>query len=183
MDRSDPFRNPDGIKTTARPLIQIGPSAHRKISCLAMPQRRDFISAPTVKDAARCIPSAKARLRAEMKAASERFTDETVVFLLSAGAFGKAIAHEIYYEERGIRSKDVVLDIGSSLDALAGIGSRDYNSKWKENCKNPNVLMALDCKSCHKNCGAAATCSVTCDKFLAEIGRLWGLRKCVPLWF
>ena len=50
--------------------------------------------------------------------------------------------HEFWRTNPILYKKDVVISVGTVLDTLGGIGSRDYNSDWKVNCEKSRAMFA-----------------------------------------
>lgn len=65
------------------------------------------------------------RIEAEMRKTSQAHPDEKIVFLIAAGLTTNLLVNDLFDD---VGQKDVMLDVGSSLDLFAGVQSRAYNS-------------------------------------------------------
>lgn len=146
------------INDRQRPIALVGPDWMRDWRPCGwfphiseQPGKWTFIQGPTVRQSGFCSWQTQVRVAREMvKVSTEKFPNESVIFLMAAGPFGKFLANDIFLWS-DVGKKDVVIDVGSSLDAMAGRkGTRSYNVDPKKNCKQ--FFEAMPCESCKKDC-------------------------------
>jgi len=145
-DSADAWR---GLAEGKRPAVVVGPPHARKISCRWASTRAAFIPALLPAENRVCDANATARLRADILRQSRRFPEETVVFLMASGTWGRVLIAKLSIDEPELK-KDVFFDVGSTVDAVGGKASRDYNRDWKRNCQRFSA--ALTCQDCELRC-------------------------------
>ena len=109
------------------------------------------ILGPNPIESRRCDVAVENRIYQQMMWFSgTKFVGESIVFLFAAGPFGKVMMHDFFLHTK-LGAKDVILDVGSTLDALTGEpGSRDYNRDVDKNCLSS---AGMNCQFCRRYCG------------------------------
>lgn len=154
----------------SRPTVIVGPTFLQSVSCAFLPSRVGFIQGPSAGESQSCNAETENRILTQMDSISRSFPQDSVIFLMSAGPFGKIISGSFFFGTGGVdetqkmrkrlAKKDVFLDTGSALDAAAGHATRDYNGNWKKNCESFGA--ALLCQTCAEKCDAKY-CSANCQ--------------------
>lgn len=124
-----------------RPTVLVGPQHLNTLSCMLNHKAFFEIPIPTrgCGDVDRLVP--------KLVKFSEKFPDDSVLFIVAGGSVGKMIAYRAF---ESLRDKDMFVDVGASLDAYAGKTSRDYNHDLRKFCKESKPWMAYD--ACEKHC-------------------------------
>lgn len=141
------------ITKNERPLVIIGPPHVKHISCAWFPTRIAFIPAIPPGLSAKC--SGEQPLIEAVLAASARFPKQTVIFLSAVGPWGKVVLARAALEMEELH-KDVFLDLGSTMDAIGGHPSRDYDRNPASNCQA--FGKAMTCSTCHRVCTNKTIC-------------------------
>lgn len=127
-----------------------------------------YIHGPIPEESGACDKRGHFRLSEMMTTVSQKMhPDTTVVFLFAGGPFAKTIVRELFLNpEISLGNKDVIIDVGATLDAMAGKGgTRKWNGNVAENCEQ--FAEGMPCDYCREHCGGmglggrCASCS--CD--------------------
>ena len=105
---------------------------------------------------------------ARIVALSAEHAEEGLVFVLAGNFMVKAAAY-LAWHVASVRAKDSFIDVGSSLDAYAGVRSRDYNQDLQRFCHEALEWFAHDV--CLRECEpfiGSRQCSKVVDMTLEE---------------
>ena len=121
-----------------------------------------FLPAPTGEESSRCDGSVRKELEERtLEISAQKHPNETVLFLVASGVWGKGVFLKLFLET-GIGAKDIVLDVGSTLDAMAGeFGTRDYNRDAEHNCRE--FAEGMPCDICRRRCGGRGCLGCKCE--------------------
>jgi hypothetical protein len=125
----------DDKANNTRPVVLVGEAHTNKLSTLL--QHKLWIDS-------RFAMSRANEILEEMLKASQRWPVDNVVFLVAVHIVGRTIGEQAYQK---IGRKDTIIDIGSSLDPLAGVLSRDYHSKARAGVCKALPCFAIGCQT------------------------------------
>lgn len=151
-----------------RPLVIIGPSEARHLSCRFLPTRVGFIEAPNKEEGTVCSSAAEKHIVEQMyDFSANKFPNESVVFAFAGDVpFGKLVAlktflghNEKYYDTsegfvqnalsntnaHSFADKDVFLDVGNTLPSIS-----DPWQDWQQTCDEN--WEAFSCDLCREKC-------------------------------
>ncbi|CAD7944126.1 unnamed protein product [Amoebophrya sp. A120] len=145
------------LQVANRPVVLVGAPHLRALSCHWLPTKVGFIEAPKPSETEICSFAVKQRVKQQMQEQSARFPQETVTFFLAGGPWVKVIAAEAYTESESLlKSKDLLLDVGSTLDGVKGTGDSGirninrYMNHKLQNCEQFST--AMSCETCFEEC-------------------------------
>lgn len=129
-------------KSGNRPIVLVGPDHLASLHCMLSYVKHFRIPLPT-----EGCEDVEPLVNGIVELSQSQYSDQSVLFVVAGAAVGKIIAHEAF---KKLQHKDVFVDVGSSLDAYAGVRSRDYNRDLGKYCRESKGWMAYDV--CEKEC-------------------------------
>eukprot|EP00930_Biecheleria_cincta_P082505 TRINITY_DN72227_c0_g1_i1.p1 TRINITY_DN72227_c0_g1~~TRINITY_DN72227_c0_g1_i1.p1 ORF type:complete len:327 (+),score=41.38 TRINITY_DN72227_c0_g1_i1:231-1211(+) len=125
-----------------RPIILIGPEFFKKLKCMLNPVMHFQVSLPWhgCGEVHRLAPEV-------IRYSNENFPKQTVLIVIAASAVGKITAYQAFKE---LWHKDIVIEVGASLDAFAGVADRDYNHDLTRFCRESKPWMEPE--TCNRIC-------------------------------
>jgi hypothetical protein len=129
-------------KRGKRPVVLVGPDHLASLHCMLNYVKHFRIPLPT-----QGCQDVDPLVKGILELSEGTYSDESVLFVVAGAAVGKIVAYEAF---KKLQHKDVFVDVGSSLDAYAGVRSRDYNRDLGKFCQESKGWMAYDV--CQREC-------------------------------
>jgi hypothetical protein len=129
-------------KAGGRPVVVVGPDHLASLHCMLNYVKHFRIPLPT-----HGCQDVEPLVRGIVELSQGPYRDKSVLFVVAGAAVGKMVAYEAF---KKLKHKDVFVDVGASLDAYAGVRSRDYNKDLKRFCREAKGWMSTDV--CARDC-------------------------------
>lgn len=125
-----------------RPVVLVGPKHLDSLHCMLGHVAFFEVSLPT----SGC-DEVDPLVQKMTEISKTEYPTESVFFAIAGGGVGKIAAYKAFQK---LQDKDIIVDVGSSLDGYAGKGSRDYNKDIPALCEKHKEWMAYDV--CQNQC-------------------------------
>jgi hypothetical protein len=125
-----------------RPVVLVGPDHLSSLHCMLDYVKHFRIPLPT-----KGCQDVEPLVNGIVELSQVSYSDESVLFVVAGAAIGKIVAYQAF---KKLQHKDIFVDVGASLDAYAGVRSRDYNRDLTKYCRESKGWMAYDV--CEQEC-------------------------------
>jgi hypothetical protein len=129
-------------KEGKRPVVLVGPDKLAPLQCMLNYVKHFRIPLPT-----EGCQDVEPLVTGIVELSRTTHSDESVLFVVAGAAVGKIVAYQAFKQ---LHDKDVFVEVGSSLDAYAGMRDRDYNRDLKKFCQESKGWMAYNV--CQEEC-------------------------------
>jgi hypothetical protein len=129
-------------KNGKRPVVLVGPDHLSSLHCMLNYVKHFRIPLPTTG-----CQDVEPLVAGIVELSQASYPNESVVFVVAGAAIGKIVAYQAF---KKLQHKDIFVDVGASLDAYAGVRSRDFNKDLTKFCRESKGWMAYDV--CEKEC-------------------------------